>query len=143
MFLYYNFFHSFPLKKSYIMIFSDAEAEIYGNNRFLCGGHLIKPQDGCHDIIGRGGSYKKCEPKTMRSLWKKIDFPVWYIHIHPKCVIKLPDLFTCVKRMRVIVTNLPLKNDCCRAKNTEHLKTIQVEKKNRTLLTTGLDSCNV
>ena len=60
------------------MIFGDSEAEIYG---FYVAA-ILKPQDGCHDIIGGGGSYQKCEPKIMRSLWKKFNAFVQNIHIH-------------------------------------------------------------
>ena len=51
------------------MIFGDSEAEIYG----FYAVSISKPQDGCHDIIGGGGSYQKCEPNIMSSLWKKFD----------------------------------------------------------------------
>ena len=53
---------------TYIMIFGDSKAEIYG---FYVAA-ILKPQDGCHDIISGGGSYQKCEPKIMRSLWKNL-----------------------------------------------------------------------
>ena len=65
------------------MIFGDSEAEIYG---FYVAA-ILKPQDGCHDIIGGGGSYQKCEPKIMRSLGKNL----MLLSEHPHPFAKLPD----------------------------------------------------
>ena len=62
------------------MIFGDSEAELYVNIGFYMAA-ILKPQDGCHDIIRGGGSYQKYKPKTMRSLWKKFDAFVQNIHI--------------------------------------------------------------
>ena len=68
------------------MIFGDSEAELYVNIGFYMAA-ILKPQDGCYDIIRGGGSYQKCKPKTMRSLWKKIDAFVQNVHILPDYMV--------------------------------------------------------
>ena len=78
------------------MILSDLKAEILVYTDFYMAA-IFKMQDGCHYVIGGGGSYQKWKAKGMKNTWKKFDVFVRNVHIH---------LLTCLTKNRLPLNSI-------------------------------------